>query len=182
MGPSMTLEQSQPSSPTRRAFLGRSAVALSASPFALAFSGDAGAVTASDIDAVRRGIDEANHRFEEGFNRGDAAGAARQFYTRDARILPPGSEIVQGRDGIAEFWAAAAAAPQMGVQRVELSTLDLQLLGDWAYTIGRATLTLANGGRATPKYVVLWKQEDGAWRRQVDIWNIDNQASNHDSP
>jgi len=32
---------------------------------------------------------------------------------------------------------------------------------------------LAGGQRATPKYVVVWKQEDGAWRRHVDIWNTD---------
>ena len=169
----MTLKQPPPSSPTRRAFLGRSAAALSASTFAFAFPGDARSMTASDTDALRRGIDEANHRFEDGFNRGDPASAARQFYTRDARILPPGAEIVQGRDRIAEFWAAAAAAPQMGVRRVELSTLDLQPLGDWVYTIGRAMLTLAGGQRVTPKYVVVWKQEDGAWRRHVDIWNMD---------
>jgi ketosteroid isomerase-like protein len=155
----------------RRAFLGRSAAALSASSFAFAFAGDAKSMTASDTEALRRGIDETNHRFEDGFNRGDAASAARQFYTRDARILPPGAEIVQGRDRIAEFWAAAATAPQMGVRRVQLSTLDLQPLGDWVYTIGRAMLTLAGGQRATPKYFVLWKQEDGAWRRHVDIWN-----------
>ena len=169
----MTLKQPPPSLPTRRAFLGRSAAALSASTFAFAFPGDARCMTASDTDALRRGIDEANHRFEDGFNRGDPASAARQFYTRDARILPPGAEIVQGRDRIAEFWAAAAAAPEMGVRRVELATLELQTLGDWSYTIGRATLTLAGGQRVSPRYVVVWKQEDGAWRRRVDIWNMD---------
>ena len=131
-----------------------------------------GAFTATqNLTAIRRGIEETTHRFEDAFNRSDAAGAARQFYTRDARVLPPGAEIVQGRDRIAEFWAAAA--PQMGVQRVELSTLDLQALGDEAYEIGRATLTLAGGQRATPKYVAVWKYEDGAWRRHVDIWNMD---------
>ena len=30
------------------------------------------------------------------------------------------------------------------------------------------------GAAATPKYVVVWKQEDGAWRRHVDIWNMDS--------
>lgn len=128
---------------------------------------------AYDVTAIRRGIDETSRRFENAFNRGDAAGAARQFYTRDARLLPPGAEMVQGLDRIAEYWAAAAAAPQMGVRRVELTTLDFQPLGDGAYEIGRATLTLAGGQRATLKYVVIWKQEDGAWRRHVDIWNMD---------
>jgi ketosteroid isomerase-like protein len=60
-----------------------------------------------------------------------------------------------------------------GVRRVELTTLDLQPLGDGAYELGRATLNLAGGQRVRPKYVVIWKQEDGAWRRQVDIWNMD---------
>jgi len=129
--------------------------------------------SAQDIVAIRRGIDETTHRFEGAFNRGDAAGAARQFYTQDASVLPPGAEMVQGRDRIAEFWGTAAAAVQTGVRRVELSTLDLQPLGDGAYEVGRATLTLAGGQRATPKYVAIWKQEDGAWRRHVDIWNLD---------
>jgi ketosteroid isomerase-like protein len=125
---------------------------------------------AQDVTAIRRGIDETNRRFEEAFNRGDPAGAARQAYTRDARVLPPGAEMVQGRDRIAEFWAAAVS--QMGVQRVGLATVDLQPLGDGAYEIGRATLALAGGQQATAKYVVVWKQEEGAWRWHVDIWNM----------
>ena len=126
-----------------------------------------------DVTAMRRGIDETHRRFEDTFNRGEAAGAARLLYTRDARILPPGAAIENGRDRIAEYWAAAAGAQQMGVRRVELSTLELQPLGDGAYEIGRATLTLAGGQRVSPRYVVVWKQEDGTWRRRVDIWNMD---------
>ena len=126
-----------------------------------------------DLTAIRDAVDETSRRFEDAFNRGDAARAARLLYTRHARVLPPGAEMVEGLDKIAEYWAAAASAPQMGVKRVELATLDLQPLGDWAYEIGRATLTLAGGGRVMPKYVVVWKQEYGAWRRHVDIWNMD---------
>jgi ketosteroid isomerase-like protein len=122
-----------------------------------------------NITAIRRGIEETTHRFEDSFNRGDAAGAARQLYTRDARILPPGAEMVQGRDRIAEFWATAAAAPQMGVRRVELSTLDCSR----SATKHTRSLTLAGGRRATPKYVAVWTYEDSAWRRHVDIWNMD---------
>ena len=128
---------------------------------------------AQDLASMRQGIDETHRRFEDAFNHGDAAGAARQLYTRDARILPPGSEMVQGRDRIAEYWAAAATS-QTGVRRVELSTLELQPLGDGSYEIGRAMLALAGGQRVTPRYVVIWKQEDGAWRRHVDIWNMDS--------
>src|SRR5216684_1800589 len=70
-----------------------------------------------NLTAIRRGIEDTTHRFEDAFNRGDATGAARQFYTRDARVLPPGADMVQGRGRIAEFWTAAV--PQMGVRRSE---------------------------------------------------------------
>ena len=127
--------------------------------------------TAQDPAAVRGDIDGTNRRFEELFNRGDAAGAAREVYTRDARILPPGAAMVQGRESIAEFWAGAVQ--QMGIRRVELSTVDFQPLGEQAVEIGRARLTVGSGDEATAKYVVVWKQEDGRWRWDVDIWNMD---------
>jgi uncharacterized protein (TIGR02246 family) len=127
----------------------------------------------SDPTALASAVDAANRRFENAFNSGDAAGAAREFYAMDARILPPGSETVQGGEKIAAYWAAAANAPQNGVRRVQLSTLDLQPAGDAAYEIGRATLTLANGQRVTPRYLIVWKKEEGVWRRYLDIWNMD---------
>jgi uncharacterized protein (TIGR02246 family) len=127
----------------------------------------------SDPTALRAAVDAANRRFESAFNSGDAAGAAREFYARDARILPPGSATVQGVEKIAAYWAAAATAPQTGVRQVQLSTRDLQPAGDAAYEIGQATLTLANGQRVTPRYFIVWQREDGVWRRYLDIWNMD---------
>jgi ketosteroid isomerase-like protein len=127
---------------------------------------------AQDPAAVRHGIDQTNRRFEELFNAGDVAGAARETYTRDAYVLPPGAPMQEGRDNIASFWVAAAQ--QMGIHRVQLSTLDLQPAGEQACEIGRAQLTLGGGQEASVKYVVVWKQEDGRWRWHVDIWNSDS--------
>ena len=45
-------------------------------------------------------------------------------------------------------------------------------MGDHAYEIGRARLTLGGGQQAGVKYVVIWKQEDGRWKLLVDIWNM----------
>lgn len=121
-------------------------------------------------DAVRRAVDDANRQFVETFNKGDAPGAAQGVYTKNARILPPGAEMVQGRDDIAQFWAQAVA--QLGVRSVTLSAVDLQVMGDGAFEIGRAMLTLGDGATVPAKYVVIWKQEDGRWRWDVDIWNM----------
>ena len=120
---------------------------------------------------VKAHIDTTNRKFEAAVAAGDAAGAARAVYTRDCRIMPPGSETVMGREAAEQFWPAAIA--QLGVTRVELSSVDLQPLGDGAYEVGRATLTMGGGQQATAKYVVIWRQEDGEWRWHVDIWNLD---------
>jgi ketosteroid isomerase-like protein len=107
----------------------------------------------------------------------EAAVAARNVetldsvYTAEARILPPGSEMIAGRENIKLFWKAAIDA--MNVAAVRLETLHFELMGDTGYEIGRATLEFAAAAAppATVKYVVIWKQEDGAWKWHVDIWN-----------
>ena len=122
-----------------------------------------------EVGTMRQGIDAANRRFEEAFNRGDIAGAAEGVYTHDARILPPEAEMVRGRENIVQFWQGAAQ--QMGITRVELRTVELESQGDTAYEIGRATLTVGDGQQVAVKYVVIWKQEGGTWRWHIDIWN-----------
>jgi len=71
------------------------------------------------VTALRRGIDETHRRFEDLFNRGDAASAARSSTRGNARILPPGAETVRGRDR-SPVLGPAAAAPQTACG-VELS-------------------------------------------------------------
>lgn len=118
---------------------------------------------------ARQGIDATNRRFMDAFNAGDIAGAAQGVYTKDARVLPPGGDTVQGRENIVQFWQGAAQA--LGITRVQLTTVELEIQGDSAYEIGRADLTVAGGKQsAVAKYVVVWKQESGEWRWHIDIW------------
>jgi hypothetical protein len=58
----------------------------------------------------------------------------------------------------------------MGLTAAKLTTVNAESAGDDIVEIGRADLT-ANGQIVTVKYVVHWKQEDGAWKWNVDIWN-----------
>ena len=120
---------------------------------------------------LQAGIAETNRRFEAAMAAGDAARAADEAYTRDARVMPPGAPTVTGRDAIAAFWAGAIG--QMGIRGVALRTVDLQPMGDGAVEVGEATLTLASGAEAAAKYVVAWRHEEGRWRWHVDIWNMD---------
>src|SRR5258708_1472421 len=95
-------------------------------------------------------------------------GALAHVYTKTARILPPGGDMVIGRDAIIAFWSSAI--PGMGVTGGSLTTVEAMEAGDGIVEIGRAEL-VTGGGAVTVKYVVYWKQEDGVWKWHVDIWN-----------
>jgi ketosteroid isomerase-like protein len=122
-----------------------------------------------DDSAARAAIDATNRRFEAALNAGDPARAARETYTADARVLPPDMPMVRGREALEQFWVGVVAS--VGVKEVRLSTNELQVHGDIAHEIGTAILTLNGGQEVAAKFCVLWKQEDGQWRWDVDIWN-----------
>lgn len=110
-----------------------------------------------------------NQKFEEAAGRRDFSSLG-EVYTKGARILPPGAEMIEGLEHIQAFWQQAVEA--MGVKTVELSTVSLDVTGDAAVEIGRAELATEHpSSPTTVKYVVIWKKEDGAWKWDVDIWN-----------
>jgi ketosteroid isomerase-like protein len=80
----------------------------------------------------------------------------------------PGAPMIEGREQIKAFWKQAIAG--MGLTAAKLTTVNAESAGDGIVEIGRADLT-ANGQIVTVKYVVHWKQEGGAWKWNVDIWN-----------
>jgi ketosteroid isomerase-like protein len=95
-------------------------------------------------------------------------GAVEWIYTADARILPPGADMVSGRLAIQQFWTGAIKG--LGLRRAVLETIDAMPTGDGVVEIGRAELETASGDLSV-KYVVYWRQEQGRWKWHVDIWN-----------
>jgi ketosteroid isomerase-like protein len=129
------------------------------------------AASAEVSEAVRAAIEAADAAFMEAFNRGDAGAAARGVYTRDAQIQPPGAPLVEGRENIADFWAGGQQ--QLGIQAAQLTTVKLRQAGRYIHQLGAFTLTFADGAQATGKYAVLWREEDGQLKWDVDTWNMD---------
>ena len=120
--------------------------------------------------SARTAIEANTKKFTEAFNKGDAAAVAN-MYTTDARMLPPNSEIVEGRLNIQKFWQDAITA---GMKLVTLETLHVETQGNIAVEIGRYTTTVPAGGITITdngKYVVVWKREGGSWKLAVDIFN-----------
>jgi len=125
-----------------------------------------------DLAQVRQSIEEANVRFGEAARSGDAAVLA-SLYTEDARILPPNSEMIQGREGIEAFWGGGF---QMGIKDIVLTTVEVLGMGDMVCEIGNAQVSIQPEGMDAiedmAKYLVVWKKGvDGTWKLHVDIWN-----------
>jgi len=119
---------------------------------------------------MQSSIQQTNRTFEDEVAAKRNVEALDRVYTRNARILPPGGEMVSGRGNIKQFWRGAIES--LNVSSAKLETVTFETAGDSGVEVGRATLHFAAGGSATGKYVVIWKQEDGAWKWDVDIWNM----------
>jgi len=96
--------------------------------------------------------------------------ALDEIYSADAKILPPGAPMIEGREEVKAFWKQAIAS--LGVKKATLTTIDAEQVGDGVLEIGKAELRLANGQSVHGKYVVHWKQEGVRWKWHVDIWNM----------
>jgi uncharacterized protein (TIGR02246 family) len=114
-------------------------------------------------------IQKLNDAWTAAFNKGDGAAVAA-MYAQDAYVLPPGSDMIQGRDKIAAFWNQAAQ--QMG--DVKLTTIDVQRLGrNAAREIGAVSLKTKGDQpqEIVGKYAVVWRKINGQWMLATDIWN-----------
>jgi uncharacterized protein (TIGR02246 family) len=114
-------------------------------------------------------IQNLNDQFARAFNTGDIAAVAAH-YTEDAVVLPPGAEMVMGRNAILTFWKAAYE--QIG--DIKLTAVDVKPLGsNAAREIG--TFSLRTKGsqpqEVSGKYVVVWEKVGADWKLAADIWN-----------
>jgi uncharacterized protein (TIGR02246 family) len=119
-------------------------------------------------DLIRDAIQKANQLLIATFRRGDSQAIA-SLYTESAILMPPGSEAINGRAGIGDFWEAVL---QMGVKEVKLDTLEVDAQGHTAIERGQYTLYASAGQVAdSGKYIVIWNQTNGDWKLHWDIWN-----------
>ena len=106
--------------------------------------------------------------FESTFSRGDSADIA-DFYTDNGMLLPPESDLVQGKRDIKAFWQAAI---DMGIKNVKLDIVEVEQHGDTAIEMSKYTLSSADDNLIDQgKGIVIWKYESGAWKLHRDIWN-----------
>ncbi len=112
-------------------------------------------------------IESSNRAFENAMRQGDAA-AITSNYTQTARILPPNSPLITGKPEIQAYWQQVI---EMGIQEINLETMDLEVLGDTAWEVGQAVMKAGGQVVDRVKYIIVWKEEDGQWRKHRGTWN-----------
>ena len=118
---------------------------------------------------LKSAIQAQNSTFMAAAQDGDAA-ALVALYTEDAWLLPPGGEMIQGREKIEAFWSSRLAR----IAEVKLTTVDVAPLGDdAAREVGRSVILTTSllAEETTGKYIGVWKQVDGVWKLEANIWN-----------
>ncbi len=117
---------------------------------------------------VTKNIEEANKAFMEAFNNGDAHAVAMN-YTEDAKLFPANSDVVDGQEAIETFWDGAM---NMGVAKADLNTVKAESYGTIAVEEGKYQLYTKDDQIIDKgKYIVTWKNVNGQWKLNKDIWN-----------
>lgn len=122
---------------------------------------------------ISTAIRNANDKFETSFGSGEASRIA-DLYTEDGMLLPTGSDIVSGKEGVRNFWQGVM---DMGVKQVKLDSVEIEQHGDTAIELGNYTLRAENSQIIDQgKYMVVWKKQQNQWKIQKDIWNTNQPA------
>jgi len=121
----------------------------------------------SDIDSI---LDAVN-RFSRSYMRADYEGLAN-FYAREARILPPGADIIQGRSAIKQRWLVPEGVK---ILHHKVTPVEIKVIGEYAYDVGYYEGKTRRRDQSEVswrgKYLIVWKKEEGHWRIYLDAWN-----------
>jgi uncharacterized protein (TIGR02246 family) len=129
-------------------------------------------VVVDEQASAEAGIRWFNESVTEAFNRQDAATMAG-LWTEQARLLPPGGEMLVGRSAVQAYWQSAF---DQGAYSCELVSTEIRSLGEGvAYEIGRnvvkVRLTDGTSVDVQGKSMCIFRREGEVWRADVDIFN-----------
>ena len=98
------------------------------------------------------------------------------FYSETGLAMPFNAPIATGRAKVQELWRALMAKPGFSL-RFAPTHIEVAASRDLAFDVGTFVLSLHDdkGSAMTipGKYAVVWKNQDGEWKVEVDIFNTD---------
>jgi ketosteroid isomerase-like protein len=94
------------------------------------------------------------------------------LYSEDARLFPPGKDIIAGEEAILNYWTLPEG---VSIIHHKISPVEIVVKGKKAYDYGRYEgKTKLKDGSVTDwkgKYVIVWKREGKEWRIYLDSWS-----------
>ncbi|MCL6265018.1 YybH family protein [Flagellimonas myxillae] len=116
-------------------------------------------------------IREASKKFSKAYMAQDFDAMA-MLYTENAKLMPLGTPIVEGREAIKSRWISGKDTK---ILSHSMDASEINIMGNHAYDYGYYKGTSQKGNNPVSewkgKYVVVWKKEDGGWKMYIDIWN-----------
>ncbi|WP_420604309.1 YybH family protein [Flagellimonas sp.] len=94
------------------------------------------------------------------------------IYTYNAKLIPLGIPIVEGREAIKKRWEQGKDTK---IISHSMDASEINIIDNYAYDYGYYSGTSQKGKEPITKwkgkYVVVWKKEEGSWKMYIDIWN-----------
>jgi ketosteroid isomerase-like protein len=104
------------------------------------------------------------------FKKGDSTGVAG-LYTTDAKVMNAGQPAAEGRDNIIRFFGSIFKTGPLIITVKTISVWDRE---DMIVEEGKWIMADKEGKAYDHgKYLILWKMEDGAWKKFRDCHNSD---------
>jgi ketosteroid isomerase-like protein len=128
-------------------------------------------------DSTQLQAARASHKVPNHFDLGIKVVAAdykglTALYSEDARLFPPGKDIIAGEEAILNYWTLPEG---VSIIHHKISPVEIVVKGKKAYDYGRYEgKTKLKDGSVTDwkgKYVIVWKREGKEWRIYLDSWS-----------
>lgn len=97
-------------------------------------------------------------------------------YTIDAKIMPPGADIITGREAIKQRWTLPNGVK---IPYHKITPIEIKIVGKYAYDLGyyEGKTIQKNGNEVSwkGKYIIVWRKEHNNWKIYADVWNNINE-------
>ena len=132
------------------------------------------APTAWGQDNIRAAMESANKEWSAAYNSMNGK-AFPALYTKDAILMPPGVQAINGSEAIGQFWTDLLKAGNRKNFAIEIASIQRD--GKYAYQTARWTLDLVKDTGDVTKVVgssvrIFEEQSDGKWLAKVHIYNV----------
>jgi ketosteroid isomerase-like protein len=112
-------------------------------------------------------IEEASKAWMKAYEARDA-GRLSSVYGEDGTLLPPNAELIQGTEGIMNFWKGLLDTGA----NIQLDNQEVVADGKLGYRMGLYKVFAKDGAMLDRgKYIEIWKRSDDRWWLYRDIWN-----------